>query len=52
MLQNVYDNFKIIRFLKGGYWIKTKYRGWITLECYRTYINYGYDPIPLKEEIY
>lgn len=45
MLQNIWDNFKFIRWLKGGEWIKTQKRGWVTFDCYNEYLSYGFDPI-------
>jgi len=52
MIQNIWDNIKLVRRIKRGYWIKTKHRGWITLECYRDYLGYAFDPVLLKEEVY
>lgn len=52
MIQYICDNIKIIRRIKGGNWVKTKRRGWITLGCYVTYLGYSFDPVLLKEESY
>lgn len=43
------SKFRIFRFLKGGVWIKTAKRGWITGKQYDEYINTGFDPIRLKQ---
>ncbi len=52
MIQNILNNIKLVRRLKRGYWIKTKERGWITLECYKYYLGYAFNPIFIKEEVY
>jgi hypothetical protein len=52
MIQNIWDNIKLVRRIKRGNWVKTKHRGWITLECYNTYLGYAFDPVLLKEEGY
>jgi hypothetical protein len=52
MIQNIWDNIKIVRRLKRGHWIKTKERGWITLECYKDYLGHTFDPVFIKEEVY
>lgn len=48
MLINVFDQIWLIRRIKGGDWIKTQHRGWITFDTYAEYLNYGFDPIGLK----
>ena len=45
LIQNLIDNNKIIRCLKGGDWVKTKERGWITWDCYEDYLSYAFDPV-------
>lgn len=37
-------SIKFIRRLKGGFWVKTKKRGWIDFETYNDYLCYGFDP--------
>lgn len=44
------SRFRIFRFLKGGIWIKTVKRGWITGEQYDEYINARFDPISLIKD--
>lgn len=44
--------FKFFRRKKGGYWVKTAYKGWITQSTHAFYIGYGYDPVILEEEYY
>lgn len=45
-------NFKWYRRLKGGYWVKTKYRGWMSQQTHKMYCAYGWDPIITEEEYY
>lgn len=45
-------NFKAFRKYRGGVWIKTKERGWITVEQYILYIGYKFDPVFIKDEVY
>jgi hypothetical protein len=45
-----WNEFKFYRKKKGGNWVKTKERGWMTLSNYRLYLSYRYDPIFIKEE--
>jgi hypothetical protein len=45
-------NFKWFRRLEGGYWVKTKYRGWMDKQTHQTYLKYGWDPIVTEEEYY
>lgn len=45
-----WNEFKFYRKKKGGNWVKTKERGWMTLSNYRLYLGYRYDPIFIKEE--
>ena len=52
MIRRIYHSFKIIRKLEGEHWVKTKERGWITMEAYKFYLGYKYDPIFIKEENY
>ena len=52
MLQNFWDNFKIIRRIKGGEWYKTKHRGWIRPELFNAYLSSGFDPVLLSWEKY
>ncbi len=47
-----FNSIKIVRKLKKGFWLKTKHRGWITIETYKFYIGYGFDPIVIKTEKY
>ena len=50
LIQNLIDNIKVVRWLKGGDWVKTKERGWITFDCYEDYLSYAFDPIAVKFE--
>ena len=52
MIQNIWDNIKLVRRIKRGHWVKTKHRGWIPLEYYRAYLGYAFDPVLIKEEVY
>jgi hypothetical protein len=52
MITNVFDEIKLIRRIKGGYWLKTKHKGWINIELYKAYLGYAFDPVVLKEEKY
>lgn len=46
------NSIKLIRRLKGGFWIKTKKRGWIEFETYNDYLSYGFDPVCVSYEDY
>lgn len=52
------DIYKLLSRLKWyrkrekGHWVKTKHRGWITIETFKLYIGYRFDPIFIREEIY
>lgn len=46
------NSFKYYRRNKGGYWVKTAFRGWITKQQYEIYLSYGFDPVILEEEYY
>lgn len=52
IIQNLIDNIKIVRWIKGGDWVKTKERGWITWDCYEDYLSFMFDPIAVKFEKY
>lgn len=52
MINNILDNIKFIRYIRGGHWVKTKKRGWITKDAYNEYLKYDFDPVLLKEEKY
>jgi len=39
---------KLVRKIKGGKWVKTKHRGWITEDAYNLYLSYSFDPIKIK----
>lgn len=52
MITNFWNEFKLIRRIKKGKWLKTKYRGWIRPTLYNAYLGYKFDPIILKEETY
>lgn len=52
MIQNIFDNIKLVRWFKGGDWVKTEKRGWITWYCYEDYLSYDFDPIIIKYEEY
>jgi hypothetical protein len=48
MIQNIWDNIKLVRRIKRGHWVKTKHRGWITAACYNDYLSYAFDPVFIK----
>jgi len=50
MIQNIFDNIKIVRRIKGGYWIKTQKRGWIDFELFNDYLSYAFDPVGIKSQ--
>ena len=52
IIQNVLDNIKVVRWIKGGHWVKTKERGWITWDCYEDYLSYLFDPKYIKSKEY
>lgn len=44
--------FKFYRRKQGGYWIRTKHRGWITQAEHGFYLGYGFNPVMIEEEFY
>lgn len=52
MINNIIDEIKLIRRLKGGEWVKTHKRGWLRIDHYNEYIGYRFDPIVIKIENY
>lgn len=52
MITNIFDHIKIVRKVKGGSWVKTKHRGWISNETYMMYLSYGFSPGSIKYEDY
>ena len=52
MIQNLLDEIKLVRRIKGGTWLKTVHRSWITLEVYEDYLSYAFDCIVVYEEKY
>ncbi len=52
MIQNIWSNFSLVRYLKGGHWVLTRERGWLTLECYEDYLSLAFDPGFIKEEVF
>jgi len=52
VIQNIWDNIRLVRRIKRGHWVKTKHRGWITVDCYNEYISYAFNPVFIKEEVY
>lgn len=52
MITNYLVELRFVRKYIGGVWIKTKERGWITVEQYNLYIGYKFDPVFIKDEVY
>lgn len=50
--EDLLNYIKFVRYYKGGTWVKTKKRGWITIEVYKFYIACGFNPIFIKKETY
>jgi hypothetical protein len=44
MKTNYFNRFKIYRWLTGGEWYKTKYKGWLNSETFNDYLRCGFDP--------
>lgn len=49
---NIFNYIKLVRRLKKGFWVKTRYRGWMTYKTYENYLEYGFDPNIIKIEKY
>lgn len=48
-----YNNFKIVRWWKGGHWLWLKNHGWVTYEEYLKELFEGFDDvIVIDEEFY
>jgi len=47
-LVDLLDQLWLVRKLKGGIWVKTKQRGWITEATYEEYLDHGFDPDKIK----
>jgi hypothetical protein len=45
---NFWYSLWFVRYFKGGIWVKTEKRGWISDPTYREYISYGFDPVILR----
>lgn len=50
MILDVLDQLKVVRTIKGGSWVKTKKRGWVTVDTYEDYLSYDFDPVLLKTD--
>jgi len=51
-MASIFDQIMFVRWVKGGDWVKTTHRGWITLDTYSEYLSYGFDPIGLEYKSY
>jgi len=49
-MYSVWDQFKVIRKIKGGLWFKIEKKGWVTYKLFNRYREKSVDCVILKIE--